>query len=113
MWIVSQDGNICNTDTMRTIERNGNYIHMCHEGATSFLGLYSSEEKAKAVIGELVKTQISGIIFQNVDVTEDLKDILKDYRPVIRANIKDKQSEISIMPGIGIYYMPQDESVEI
>ncbi len=72
MWIVSQDGTfILNADTMQGISRAANTIRIWHDGkVNNSLGIYSTEEKAKNVMKQLIEWK-QGFIRFNGDRSEE------------------------------------------
>jgi len=114
MWIVSQDGElIINSDTMQGISRTASTIRIWHDGkVNNLLGTYSTEEKAKTIMKQLIDSQVKFLVLKNIeDVEPDLKEYLKERQyGVITA--KGCETEISSL-GNQVFFMPQDEEVVV
>jgi len=115
MWIVSQDGTlIINADTMHGISRTDCGIKIWHEyKANSSLGTYSTEEKAKAVMKQLIDSQVKILVLKNADVEPELE--LEEYLKMRKygvISVKGNETEINSLEN-QIFFMPQDEEVVV
>ena len=78
------------------------------------MGYYNSEEKAMKVM-EMMRSTYTGlpVVFQNVEPSEDVKELLKRAKTNgIIAITDDKKSKIEYVNNV-IFQFPKDEEVEV
>lgn len=101
MWILSQDGTlIVNADTAHGIGRIDNIIYISHAiNARVTIGVYSTPEKAKVVMEQIISARSGLLILNNVEISED------DERAL------PKHSDARYIPGDIVFRMPADEDM--
>lgn len=110
MWIVSQDGNsIINADRMHSIVKVDALIVVADGETSSTIGIYSTEEKAKAVMKQLIDSQVKFLFMKNTEAEPDLKEFLQEMQYGI-ISVKGNETEINSI-GNQVFFMPQDEEV--
>ena len=125
MRVISQDGTIdtpyegvlitlgCSVDK-REYHINGHLIHQ--EGSSSVkIATYSTEEKAKKAMEMLRKAYVGSIVmFQNVEPTDELKEMLKIHGiETIYAILDNQPQEIKFENHQNFYFQfPTDEELE-
>ena len=125
MRVISQDGTIdtpyegvlitlgCSGDK-REYHINGHLIYQ--EGSSSVkFATYSTEEKAKKAMGMLRKAYVGSIVmFQNVEPTDELKEMLKIHGiEAIYAILDNQPQEIKFENHQNFYFQfPTEEELE-
>ena len=125
MRVISQDGTIdtpyegvlitlgCSVDK-REYHINGHLIHQ--EGSSSVkIATYSTEEKAKKAMEMLRKAYVGSIVmFQNVEPTDELKEMLKIHGiETIYAILDNQPQEIKFENHQNFYFQfPTEEELE-
>lgn len=110
MRVVSQNRD-CSLDFNQTIFwRQQNYIYVQVGAESIAIGEYETSERAAEVFEDMHKAY-SGmpVLFQNVEITEDLQQKLKEWKleaNCIVANLKDAPQKIEQI-GNSVYYMPE------
>ena len=123
MRVISQDGTIDMPYESVVIQRFGREIYFLNKNLTGVehlvsdinIATYSTEEKAKKAIEMLRKAYVGNIVmFQNVEPTDELKEMLKIHGiETIYAILDNQPQEIKFENHQNFYFQfPTDEELE-
>ena len=115
MRIISQNGNAdIPYEKARIIHANNEVI--ASVGAYDYtMGVYSSNEKAYKAM-EMVRQAYTGVtIFQNVEPTEDVLEILKNMsmQPMLITNTMNQHTERIDNYSNVVFQFPKDDEIEV
>ena len=118
MRIISQNGAIDVPYEMSAIRNDDGLIVLCMAGETgkgSVIARYSTSEKAEKAM-EMLHRAYTGmpVVFQNVELGDDVKKMFADFRKngIILHSFKDTESKVEYIDNV-IFQFPQDEDVEV
>lgn len=123
MRVISQDGTIDMPYESVVIQRFGREIYFLNKNLTGVehlvsdinIATYSTEEKAKKAIEMLRKAYVGNIVmFQNVEPTDELKEMLKIHGiETIYAILDNQPQEIKFENHQNFYFQfPTEEELE-
>ena len=123
MRVISQDGTIDMPYESVVIQRFGREIYFLNKNLTGVehlvsdinIATYSTEEKAKKAIEMLRKAYVGNIVmFQNVEPTDELKEMLKIHGiETIYAILDNQPQEIKFENHQNFYFQfPKEEELE-
>ena len=123
MRVISQDGTIDMPYESVVIQRFGREIYFLNKNLSGVehlvsdinLATYSTEEKAKKAIEMLRKAYVGNIVmFQNVEPTDELKEMLKIHGiETIYAILDNQPQEIKFENHQNFYFQfPTEEELE-
>ena len=123
MRVISQDGTIDMPYDSVIIQRFGREIYFLNKNLTGVehlvsdinIATYSTEEKAKKAIEMLRKAYVGNIVmFQNVEPTDELKEMLKIHGiETIYAILDNQPQEIKFENHQNFYFQfPTEEELE-
>lgn len=123
MRVISQDGTIDMPYESVVIQRFGREIYFLNKNLTGVehlvsdinIATYSTEEKAKKAIEMLRKAYVGNIVmFQNVEPTDELKEMLKIHGiETIYAILDNRPQEIKFENHQNFYFQfPTEEELE-
>ena len=123
MRVISQDGTIDMSYESVVIQRFGREIYFLNKNLTGVehlvsdinIATYSTEEKAKKAIEMLRKAYVGNIVmFQNVEPTDELKEMLKIHGiETIYAILDNQPQEIKFENHQNFYFQfPTEEELE-
>lgn len=109
MRVISQSRNF-SFDFDRTVFwRQSDVIYAKIGGESIAIGKYQSDERAAEVFEDMHRAYSSlPILFQNIEISEDLKQKLKEWKiSCIVAKLPDTSQKVEQI-GNAVYYMPEE-----
>ena len=108
MRVISQSRNFEFDCDRRVFWRQSDVIYAKIGGESSAIGKYQSDERAAEVFDDMHRVY-SGLplLFQNVDISEDLQQKLKEWGTnCIVAKLPDEYQKVEQI-GSAVYYIPE------